>query len=425
VADNSNQPNANVQQHTDNNSSAQRWKLDLIEAPIVSGGLYRLTHKGTNQCLDVAGNSNLSGANVQQYTNNTNDAQRWYITLESDGHYKLRHKGTAMVLDVAGNSSTAGANVQQYNDLGSDAQRWKIDLVSGYFKLTHKGTTQCLDVSNNSSEPGTNVGQWNDGANNDAQRWKLDLMPDVNPVNGSGDGLTGHYFNGKNFETQVLSRNDAAVNFDWADGSPAASVNPDMFSARWTGQLQPRYSGDYTFYITNDDGGRLWVNNQLIINKWTDDGGATVYGKIQLNAGQKYDIRMEYYENAYGAKAKVEWSSVLQVREVVPTSQLYASAISARAVTPEKPSSEEDTIDIYPVPGNGNAPNDVTILLPPSSSVNVSLHVMDPQGKQVMSKQYPVIDSKISLTIPAVSSGLYLIRINDSKRAWVKKYIVR
>jgi hypothetical protein len=424
VVNNSNQPNANVQQHDDNNSDAQRWKLDLIEVPIVSGGLYRLTHKGTNQCLDVAGNSSLPGANVQQYTNNTNDAQRWYITLESDGHYKLRHKGTTMVLDVAGNSSTPGANVQQYNDLGSDAQRWKIDLVSGYFKLTHKGTTQCLDVSNNSAEPGTNVGQWNDAANNDAQRWKLDLMPEVIPVTGTGDGLTGNYFNGVNFETQVLSRKDPIVNFDWASGSPAASVNADKFSVRWIGQVQPRYSGDYTFYITNDDGGRLWVNNQLIANKWKDDGGSTVSGKLLLNAGQKYDIRKEYYENSYGAKAKLEWSSVHQVREVVPTSQLYA-ALSARVAAAETLLSDEDNLSLYPVPGKSGASNDITILLNHSSSSAVSLHMIDQQGKPIMNNLYPVVDSKISLTVPAVSSGLYLIRVNDSKHTWVKKYLVR
>jgi predicted RNA binding protein YcfA (HicA-like mRNA interferase family) len=424
VVNNSNQPNTDVRQHTDNTSDAQRWKLDLIEVPIVTGGLYRLMHKGTNQCLDVAGNSNLAGANVQQYTDNTNDAQRWYITLESDGYYKLRHKGTPMVLDVAGNSSTAGANVQQYNDLNNDAQRWKLDLIGSYFKLTHKGTTQCLDVSDNSSQPGTNVGQWNDGPNNDAQRWKIDLMPDVAPVNGTGTGLTGNYFNGMNFETSVLTRTDAVVNFDWAAGSPAAAVNVDQFSARWTGQVQPRYSGEYTFYITNDDGGRLWVNNQLLVNKWKDDGGATVYGTILLTVGQMYDIRMEYYENAFGAKAKLEWSSALQVREVVPMSQLYAGSPVARVTGTETSSSEEGNAVMYPVPGKSGTANDVTIALN-QSAPRVSMSIVDYQGKLVMSNQYNVIDSKILVTVPAVPSGLYLIRVNDSRRTWTERYLVK
>jgi hypothetical protein len=179
VDNNSNQSGANVQQWADNlnaNNDAQRWKLDLIEVPIVSGGVYRLTHKGTNQRLDVSGGGTQQGANVQQHNPNETDAQRWVITKESDGFYKLTHRGTNQVLDVDNNSSQAGANVQQWTDLGTNAQRWKIELMNdGYFKLTHKNTNLCLDVVNNLAEPGTNVHQYTDNGN-DAQRWKLDLI---------------------------------------------------------------------------------------------------------------------------------------------------------------------------------------------------------------------------------------------------------
>jgi hypothetical protein len=182
VDNNSSQSGANVQQWNDLGTDAQRWKLDLIEVPIVSGGVYRLTHKGTNQSLDVSGGSIQQGANVQQHNPNETDAQRWVITKESDGFYKLTHRGTNQVLDVDNNSSQAGANVQQWTDLGTNAQRWKIELMSdGYFKLTHKNTSLCLDVVNNLAEPGTNVHQYTDNGNN-AQRWKLDL---VKPTTGT------------------------------------------------------------------------------------------------------------------------------------------------------------------------------------------------------------------------------------------------
>lgn len=182
VDNNSSQSGANVQQWSDLGTDAQRWKMDLIEVPIVSGGIYRLTHKGTNQSLDVKDGSTQQGANVQQHTKNETDAQRWIITKESDGFYKLTHRGTTQVLDVDNNSSQPGANVQQWNDLGTDAQRWKIELMSdGYFKLTHKNTNLCLDVVNNLAEPGTNVHQWTDNGN-DAQRWKLDLVKLTNTL---------------------------------------------------------------------------------------------------------------------------------------------------------------------------------------------------------------------------------------------------
>ena len=179
VDNNSSQAGANVQQWADLGTDAQRWKMDLIEVSIVSGGIYKLTHKGTNQCLDVSDASTQQGANVQQYTSNDSDAQRWVITKESDGFYKLTHRGTNQCLDVDNNSSQAGANVQQWTDLGTDAQRWKIELMTdGYFKLTHKNTNLCLDVANNSAEPRTNVQQWTDNGN-DAQRWKLDLVKPI------------------------------------------------------------------------------------------------------------------------------------------------------------------------------------------------------------------------------------------------------
>ena len=51
-------------------------------------------------------------------------------------------------------------------------------------------------------------------------------------------------------------------------GSPADQIAADDFSVRWTGQVQPRMGGIYTFYLATDDGGRLWVNGQLLVDAW-------------------------------------------------------------------------------------------------------------------------------------------------------------
>lgn len=333
VENNSNVNNANVNQSASNSTDAQRWELELIEAPIVSGGLYRLTHKGTNQCLDVENNSTKAGANVHQWTDmkNTN-SQRWYVTLESDGFYQLKHKGTNMCLDVGNNSNQSGADVAQWTDNDMAGQRWKIELqADGYYKLIHKGTTMCLNVDSNLTRPGANVIQYTDNGS-DAQRWKLDLMPDVDPVAGTGTGLAANYFNGTNFEAPGHSTVDATVNFDWAAGSPHAAVNTNLFSARWTGLIQPEYTGEYTFYITSDNGRRLWINDQLIIDKWVNDVGINS-GKVTLTAGQKYEIRAEYYENSGDASVKLEWESFMQSIEVVPQKQLYANTLPTVSLT--------------------------------------------------------------------------------------------
>ncbi|MBN2485785.1 MAG: T9SS type A sorting domain-containing protein [Bacteroidales bacterium] len=161
----------------------------------------------------------------------------------------------------------------------------------------------------------------------------LPINPGDNPVNGNGDGLTGSYYNGMNFETPVATRKDANINFNWGTGSPMSGVNTDNYSVKWTGQIQPRYSGAYTFYITSDNGRRVWVNNQLIIDKWIDDWDITYTGTINLTAGQKYDIKVEYFENVGGANCKLEWSSAYQAREIVPQSQLYSTPETGDGLT--------------------------------------------------------------------------------------------
>lgn len=407
VDQNSNAPLANVRQFTDNGTDGQRWKLELIEAPIVSGGLYKLTHKGTNQVLSVNQDSTSPGANVHQWTDSgNNNAQRWYITLENDGFYQLKHKGTNQVLDVDNNSSSPGANVQQWDDLDNDAQRWKLDLMpDGYFKLTHKGTTQCLDVNNNLAQPGTNVHQYNDNGN-DAQRWKLDLMPDVNPVTGSGNGLQGNYFNGMNFETSVLSRLDTEINFDWGFGSPDTKVDPDRFTVRWTGQVQPKYSGEYTFYVTSNNGRKLWVNNQVIIDKWMDDTGEN-RGKIYLDAGQKYDIKLEYFENTSAATCKLEWSNFLQGREVIPKSQFYVKNLGISDFQIK----HQITIT--------NPADQILHITSDTDLSNANIKIYDMQGRLLRnSKTY---DN--DLYVGNLASGIYVLHIQIDGAKYVKKFI--
>ena len=130
-------------------------------------------------------------------------------------------------------------------------------------------------------------------------------------------GLTGDYFNGVNFNAPVKTRLDAAIHFDWGFGAPAAGVNVDQFSVRWHGKIVPRYSENYTFYLNSDNGRRLWINNTPVIDRWVDDWGVEYKGSIALQAGQSYDIKLEYFENQGAAFSRLEWSSPSQPREIV------------------------------------------------------------------------------------------------------------
>jgi endoglucanase Acf2 len=144
--------------------------------------------------------------------------------------------------------------------------------------------------------------------------------------NGTGTGLKGEYYDNIDFTSPKLTRTDATVGFDWGGGSPDPSIGVDTFSVRWTGQVQPRFSETYTFFTTSDDGVRLRVNGQLLIDKWIDQGPTEHSGTIALTAGQKYDITIEYYERGGGAVAKLAWSSARQAKEMIAQTQLYPAA---------------------------------------------------------------------------------------------------
>ncbi|WP_052754354.1 PA14 domain-containing protein [Calothrix sp. 336/3] len=162
-------------------------------------------------------------------------------------------------------------------------------------------------------------------------------------VTGLGTGLKGEYYDNQNFTNLALIRTDATVNFDWGTGSPAANIGADTFSVRWTGQIQPRYSETYTFYTTTDDGVRLFINNQQVINRFVDQSPTEATGQITLQAGQKYDIRMEYYENGGGAVAQLGWSSLSQTREIIPQSRLYLPSNPPRITLGSSPASVDES----------------------------------------------------------------------------------
>ncbi|MBL8432209.1 MAG: putative baseplate assembly protein, partial [Dechloromonas sp.] len=154
--------------------------------------------------------------------------------------------------------------------------------------------------------------------------WPGFTLADISdPPAGSGSGLLGQYYRGKGFRELRLSRTDAMVNFDWGAGSPDPSVPADQFSVRWSGWIQPPVTGQFTFFVTADDGLRLWIDNRLIIDFWIDQGATERSGAASLRADHKHDIRLEYYENGGSATCRLAWSGPGVSKAVVPAARLY------------------------------------------------------------------------------------------------------
>ena len=120
----------------------------------------------------------------------------------------------------------------------------------------------------------------------------------------------GEYFNDTTLGgSPALVRDDAAINFDWGIGSPAPGViGADRFSVRWTRNLGLP-AGMYRFTMRVDDGGRLWVNHHLLVDKWQDQAPTAYTVDVYLPGGA-VPVKMEYYENGGGAVAHLSWSRV-------------------------------------------------------------------------------------------------------------------
>lgn len=144
--------------------------------------------------------------------------------------------------------------------------------------------------------------------------------PDFIRVLPNSAGLQAEYFDNMDLTDLKLVRTDAQINYDWGLTAPIPGMGVDTFSVRWSGYILPQFSETYTFHATADDGVRLWVNDQLIIDKWIDQGATEHVGSIALVAGQKSSIKLEYYDNGANAVAQLGWSSPSLAKQIIPAS---------------------------------------------------------------------------------------------------------
>jgi hypothetical protein len=173
------------------------------------------------------------------------------------------------------------------------------------------------------------------GATTDFDNWARPSGPaadigadEVAPPN----GLFATYYDNRNFTGRAVVRVDPVVNFVW-NGSPAPGIAADTFSVVWQGQVEPQYSETYTFYTRSDNGVRLWVNGRLLVNNWVSHTSTENRGAITLQAGQRYDIRMIYYDVSGPGVARLLWSSPSQVKQVVPAARLFPTPAAPSGLT--------------------------------------------------------------------------------------------
>lgn len=141
-----------------------------------------------------------------------------------------------------------------------------------------------------------------------------------------GFGLTGSFYMGTNFETLLSSRIDPVIDFDVSSRAPAVDQEDGDFSVRWEGKILALYSETHTFSILHDNGARLWVDEVLLIDEWSDDGLSTPgthSGTIALEAGEFYSIKVEWNDGGVVGEFELKWSSDSQDEEIIPPEVLY------------------------------------------------------------------------------------------------------
>ncbi|HWN94780.1 MAG TPA: PA14 domain-containing protein, partial [Methylomirabilota bacterium] len=150
----------------------------------------------------------------------------------------------------------------------------------------------------------------------------------------SGTGLTGEYFtnanptytNIVNFNpaNRILTTNNAVIDFIWGPAT-TPNLSNGNYTVRWNGQVEPQYSELYFFETRSDDGVKLWVNDQLLIDRWQIQN-ATLTNAISLVAGVRYNIRLEYFNRGGGGRTRLSWFSASQPRQVIPSNRLYPAS---------------------------------------------------------------------------------------------------
>jgi hypothetical protein len=206
--------------------------------------------------------------------------------------------------------------------------------------------------------------------------WSQTPAPTISPNSG---GLLGQYYTvnhgtaygasgdrpsrNRIFVTPINNRLDTEVNMGFPSGVPIArSSSLDDFAVRWTGQVQPQFKEDYTFYASADDGIRVWVSDKPIdpadpgtpaipncefgpdpdfptdpfyckdknLDSWKNqgDGNLNYASKpISLDPAKKYFLLVEYYENGGGEAAHLGWSSASTPKQIISLNQLFPEVL--------------------------------------------------------------------------------------------------
>ena len=252
-------------------------------------------------------------------------------------------------------------------------------------------------------------------------------VPSSGGNSGTGTGLRAEYFNNANVTPPILlTRTDATVNFDWGTNSPApGTINADNFSVRWTGQVEAPVSGNYYFSTSTDDGVRLWVNGVQLINDWNGHPPVTNNGaSVAMNAGQKYTIRMEYFDGAIGAVARLMWAYPGQGQQIIPQNRLYPSTLASARTAATVPDfvNTDLTVQVYPIPAH----DEIRLSYYSETAGEANVQLVNTAAQAVRQVVHQTVPGENIITIPVreLARGFYVLSLTQNNRRISRKVIL-
>ncbi len=124
----------NIETWTSNNTNAQKWWINTVNK---SGSIVQITNAWNDLRLDVKNGSKSNGANVQAWLQNDANAQKWQVEISNEGNIRFKNLASEKYLDVAGGGGS-GSNVQSYKGNGNLSQSFRLHRI-GNVSITGNG----------------------------------------------------------------------------------------------------------------------------------------------------------------------------------------------------------------------------------------------------------------------------------------------
>lgn len=219
--------------------------------------------------------------------------------------------------------------------------------------------------------------------------WEVNLGLSGKRSKAIGEGLIGNYFASHQADEPAFSRQDAAVQFNWLNGSPAPGIPADNFRVEWIGKLQPPITERYEFSSEVDDYMELWLDGKRVSDFKLPGGRRKMSQKLEK--GRWYDIKVIFRENSGDAHAVLKWEAKGLPLQIIPPSAFRSFA--SETIT----GGRNSTLTSYEVTGPDGRPRTAQL----SSTEGGS--VLKLQGQ--------------------ISSGLYRLSVPEDQRPYFSDFL--